>query len=180
MAISRKMMPVAVMRPNFDAGLVAEAYGVEQLDLTTARRAKQWWEMFLPELRVRRFEAGDRGLVLAWLSDKPEKASEAVFHESPTAGLLATAVGSGLVRAAVGRLIPEARTFGCTPLPEPGEEVAEACAQAGLRLNPTGALDSRFALLTFEPWAGGCGVCFLSQGCPRRKFVDPDPKDGSA
>jgi len=94
---------------------------------------------------------------------------ERLFGESPSRGYLSQALAARLLTQAATLLVPEIAAHGCAPLAAPPAPVREALSSLGVRWVEPGSISRPWALLTPMPYRGGCEVCLLAVGCPRKR-----------
>jgi hypothetical protein len=133
---------------------------------------------------VRLRPAGGGGYAALWLEAGVEDDIDAAWRRLPEQALWLHHVAECLCRTALRQLVPSMPGGRCAPLPFPSPGLAAALREAGLiagnaragRAECAGCagragapvLRRRYAVLTHDPFSGGCAACALAGNCPKR------------
>jgi hypothetical protein len=106
---------------------------------------------------------------------------DAAWRRLPEQALWLHHVAECLCRTALRQLVPSVPNGRCVPLPFSSPELTAALRDAGLIAGNARAgcpsradcaeppvLRRRYAILTHDPFSGGCAVCALAGNCPNR------------
>lgn len=154
----------------------SEASLLEAAELPAASAVPDWLrdahDRFAYGLRAARIDTGQGGYAAVWLDAAVEAEEDAAWADDPERAFWLHAVARSLCMAAVRRLVPQAAVSGCAPVPPGSVELAVELRQAGLDCAPGEAseplrLKRRYAVLTWHPFRGGCGVCALCNACSK-------------
>lgn len=129
------------------------------------RKLEEW----SGKLSVRALERGSSRWLVVWLPGEVEQQVDDAWDESPGTGFMLNSLAQYLCMGVIQRLFPQIAEGGCAPAPKPGENLRQALRDAGLdyRDMTSGALDRRYAVLTFYPFKGGCEICHMRPACPK-------------
>ncbi len=156
--------------PSFDLIYYMELAGrtrVEQdLLIKLQERWNRWrdehlivWKL-LPE-----FATEDKGYLIVWLDKAAEDQIEEDWQTSPMLGMAVHNLAICLVMAAAQSLVPELLAGACAPLPRPDKALRSQLKRLGLEWQPEGRVDRTYAVLTNQPYAGGCEICLMQDTC---------------
>jgi hypothetical protein len=148
---------------------------------------------------VRLRPAGNGGYAVLWLDARVEDDIDAAWRRLPEQALWLHHVAECLCRTALCRLVPSMPDGRCAPLPFSSPELAVALRAVGLiaanacadcsspanRANRANCahcaeppvLRRRYAILTHDPFSGGCAACALAGNCPKLSACVPPPDD---
>lgn len=162
-------MTDAARQPYFDMELFLQTAGETRLDGAGIDACLALWAEWSASLSCRNVTAGGRTYLAAWLEADVEDAIQAEWEKSPSSGYRLHALAQTLIMCAVHERVPEVEDAGCAPVPESGAELAAALTEAGLPARAGEGLEfaRKYAVVTREPFSGGCEICALQRDCPR-------------
>lgn len=125
---------------------------------------------FAARMTALRLSTAQGGYAAVWLDVEVEQAIDAAWGHNAERAFWLHAVAQDVCMQAVCRLVPEAAAHGCAPVPLPDPELPAALRRAGLACHdatpPSPA--RRYAVVTADPFMGGCESCALCAACPGR------------
>ena len=156
-------------QPYFDMELFLQTAEATRLDGAMLEECLDRWSVWCKQLKGGTVRADNTAVFALWLDESVEHEVDAAWQDSPSRGHMLNALAQTICMCAVHERIPEVEDAGCAPSPEPSAELAEALTKAGLP-TVTGAalrLGRKYAVVTPEPFKGGCECCALRRTCPR-------------
>ncbi|MFP5259804.1 MAG: hypothetical protein ACLGQH_12350 [Acidobacteriota bacterium] len=155
--------------PDFDLFLYLRVTGTPKVEQHLIDLCEEHWESFKEHLKGYRFAmpGSKRGVVLFFLEPAAEGLVEEAWARSPTEGFALHNLAVTMVMAAAAQQVPEIEAGACAPLPPPDRDLKRRMERLGLVWNETGNVSVQFAVMTHDPYAGGCAVCHLRATCPK-------------
>jgi len=155
--------------PAFDIFLYLRVTGVAKVEQHVCDLCQSQWETFKEYLKGYRFAvAGSkRGVVLFFLEPAAEGIVEEAWARSPSEGFALHNLAVSMVMAAAAEQVPEIEAGACAPLPTPDRDLKRRLERLGLVWNDAGNVSVQYAVMTHDPYLGGCGVCHLRASCPK-------------
>lgn len=155
--------------PEFDLFLFLRVCGAPKVEQHVIDLCQSHWDAFKEHLKGYRFApAGSkRGVALFFLEPAAEGLVEDAWGRSPTEGFAIHNLAVSMVMAAAGEQVPEIEAGACAPLPTPDRDLKRRMERLGLVWNEVGNVSVQYAVMTHDPYLGGCAVCHLRASCPK-------------
>lgn len=142
-----------------------------RLDNTTLEKLGMCWEKWASLLSAVQISDGEKSWLAVWLPGEVERTVDEAWSAQPSKGFMLNNLAQYLCMAAVSELLPEVAELGCAPTPGPDPVLRQALQNLGLA-SAEGALQNRYAVVTWHPFRGGCEKCALSQDCPKQAAAE--------
>jgi len=155
--------------PDFDLFLFLKVSGAAKVEQAQCDLCRAHWETFKEHLKGYRFAApgSRRAVVLFFLEPAAEGLVEEAWARSPSEGFALHNLAVSMVMGAAGQCVPEIEAGSCAPLPSPDRDLRRRLENLGLVWNDAGSVSVQYAVMTYEPYVGGCPVCHLRASCPK-------------
>ena len=155
--------------PDFDLFLYLRVSGAAKVEQQVCDMCEANWETFKEHLKGYRFAAtgSKRGVVLFFLEPAAEGIVEEAWARSPSEGFALHNLAVSMVMAAAAEQVPEIEAGACAPLPTPDRDLKRRLERLGLVWNDAGSVSVQYAVMTHDPYGGGCPVCHLRASCPK-------------
>jgi len=155
--------------PAFDLFLYLRVSGAAKVEQHVCDMCEANWEAFKEHLKGYRFAAAGskRGVVLLFLEPVAEGMVEEAWARSPSEGFALHNLAVSMVMAAAAEQVPEIEAGACAPLPTPDRDLKRRMERLGLVWNDAGSVSVQYAVMTHDPYGGGCSVCHLRASCPK-------------
>ncbi len=155
--------------PEFDLFLFMKVSGAAKMDQAQCDLCQTHWPSFLEHLKGYRFAApgARRGVVLFFLEPVAEGLVEEAWARSPAEGFALHNLAVSMVMGATGQFVPEVEAGACAPLPTPDRDLRRRLERLGLVWNDAGSVSVQYAVMTYDPYGGGCAMCHLRASCPK-------------
>ena len=160
------------IQPYFDLELFLHTAQESRLDGHDLEQCLSLWQEWSGLIKAHTVRAEARPYLALWLDEAIEDAVDTAWEQSPSHSFRLNALAQTLCMAAVHELVPEVEEAGCAPVPQGSLGLAEAVTAAGMACSAAegvGALklSRRYAVVTPQPFRGGCEICALRSSCPR-------------
>ncbi|MFU2210388.1 hypothetical protein [Solidesulfovibrio sp. C21] len=155
--------------PEFDLFLFLKVSGAAKVEQAQCDLCLEHWDAFKEHLKGYRFSApgARRGVVLFFLEPVAEGLVEEAWTRSPSEGFALHNLAVSMVMGAAAQCVPEIEAGFCAPLPTPDRDLKRRLERLGLVWNDAGSVSVQYAVMTHDPYAGGCAVCHLRASCPK-------------
>lgn len=159
--------------PAFDLFLYLRVSGVAKVEQHVCDMCQEQWETFKEYLKGYRFSGskGKQGVVLFFLEPAVEGMVEEAWARSPSEGFALHNLAVSMVMGATAEMIPEVEAGACAPLPTPDRDLKRRLERLGLVWNDAGSVSVQYAVMTHDPYRGGCAVCHLRASCPKSEVT---------
>lgn len=138
-----------------------------RLDNATLEKLGEYWENWSRLLKAVRISAKENSWLAVWLPAEVEQAVDEAWNALPNKGFMLNNLAQYMCMTAVAEVSPQIAELGCAPTPAPNPSLRQGLQTLGLA-SGEGALLSRYAVVTWHPFRGGCEKCALSGDCPRQ------------
>ncbi len=155
--------------PVFDLELLMSTSQETRLGGDTMDKLSDLWDSWVGFAHAKKITIGEESFLLAWLGQEVEDAVDTMWEEAPSEAFLHNALAQVMCMGIVHNILPEVELEGCAAAPRATDALADALETEGVAyLNPgEPGLERRYAVVTYFPFKGGCGVCALQKGCPK-------------
>lgn len=155
--------------PEFDLFLYLKVSGVAKVEQRLCDLCLTHWDAFKEHLKGYRFAVpgSKQGVVIFFLEPAAEGLVEEAWARSPSEGFALHNLAVSMVMAAAAEHVPEIEAGACAPLPTPDRDLKRRLERLGLVWNDAGTVSVQYAVMTHEPYLGGCAVCHLRVSCPK-------------
>jgi len=162
--------------PEFDLFLFLKVSGAAKVEQAQCDLCLEHWDAFKEHLKGYRFSApgARRGVVLFFLEPVAEGMVEEAWTRSPSEGFALHNLAVSMVMGAAAQCVPEIEAGFCAPLPTPDRDLKRRLERLGLVWNDAGSVSVQYAVMTHDPYAGGCAMCHLRASCPKSEAVVKD------
>ena len=163
-----------VYQPYFDMELFLQTVGEARLDGDGIDSCLALWASWSHALSCKKVSANGKTYLAVWLAEEVENTLQEEWERSPSSGYRMHALAQTMIMCAVHEQVPEVENVGCAPVPAPSEELVAALTAAGLLTKSGNGLEfaRKYAVVTREPFGGGCEICALQRNCPRSGNAD--------
>ena len=161
-------------QPYFDMELFLQTTGETRLAGADRDECLSLWAQWSAKLTRASVTAEGRTYLAVWLHEDVENTIQAEWEESPSKGFRMHALAQTMTMCAVHERVPEVEDVGCAPVPPVSRALADALTEAGLPARAREGLEfaRKYAVVTREPFGGGCEICALQSDCPRSGRAD--------
>lgn len=142
-----------------------------RMDSGTVRQLAGLWEKWEGLLKTVQIHGEGSSWLCVWLPSAVEEEIDEAWREQPAKGFLMNSLAQYLCMGAVQELLPQTALSGCSPTPKPHPALRQGLIDLGAG-NEDGTLKSRYAVVSYYPFQGGCEVCGLSENCPKNTDHD--------
>jgi len=156
------------IEPCFDLEMFLSVSQEKRVGGELLERIAGLWEEWKPHAHAASFECEGQGYLLVWLGDAVDEAVDSTWDTRPSEAFLLNALAQVMCMSLVYSVVPKVEMAGCAAAPNPSPALGEILAGAGVPYSNGGPTLSRhFAVLTYNPFKGGCEVCSLQKNCPK-------------
>ena len=164
-------LDVEILNPDpvFDLFLYLRVSGTGKVDQAVCDLCQAHWDAFKEHLKGYRFAGAKarQGVALFFLEPAAEGLVEEAWARSPSEGFALHNLAVSMVMAAAAGQVPEIEAGACAPLPSPDRDLKRRLERLGLVWNDAGTVSVQYAVMTHDPYVGGCAVCHLRASCPK-------------
>lgn len=155
--------------PAFDLYLYLRVSGTGKVAQNVIDLCQDKWETFKEYLKGYHFAGAKArpGVALFFLEPLAEGLVDEAWARSPSEGFALHNLAVTMVMAAAGECVPEIEAGACAPLPTLDRDLKRSLERLGLVLNDAGGLSVKYAVMTYQPYVGGCAVCQMGTSCPK-------------
>jgi len=155
--------------PEFDVFLYLRVSGAGKVEERVCDLCRSQWDTFKEYLKGYRFAGAKarQGVSLFFLEPAAEGLVEEAWARSPSEGFALHNLAVTMVMAAAAEQVPEIEAGACAPLPTPDRDLKRRLERLGLVWNDAGSVSVQYAVMTHDPYIGGCAVCHLRASCPK-------------
>lgn len=155
--------------PEFDLFLYLRVSGAAKVEQQACDLCQSQWGAFREHLKGYRFAMprARQGVVLFFLEPAVEGMVEEAWARSPSEGFALHNLAVSMVMGAAAQAVPEIEAGACAPLPTPDRELKRRMERLGLVWNDAGSVSVQYAVMTHDPYIGGCATCHLRLSCPK-------------
>lgn len=137
-----------------------------RMDSAAVQNLAILWEKWSSLLKAVKIASDKNSWLCVWLPSSVEREIDQAWGEQPAKGFLMNSLAQYLCMGAVQELLPQTGQSGCSPTPRPDPALRESLQNLEVG-NEDGTLKSRYAVVSYYPFKGGCEVCGISENCPK-------------